>query len=75
MLGTLITRCTEAGFRQMIAVIGDSENHASIGLHRALGFTHSGTIEAIGWKHGRWLDSVIMQRALGPGRTTPTTPT
>lgn len=55
----------------MIAVIGDSGNAGSIGLHRALGFTFSGTIHSVGYKHCRWLDSVIMQRALGPGDTEP----
>jgi phosphinothricin acetyltransferase len=71
LLGTLVDRCAEAGFRQMIAVIGDSGNHASIGLHRAMGFTFCGTIHGIGWKHGRWLDSVLMQRTLGAGDTCP----
>ena len=51
----------------MIAVIGDSANHGSIGLHAALGFRPVGTIEAVGFKHGRWVDSVLMQRPLGPG--------
>jgi L-amino acid N-acyltransferase YncA len=71
LLGALIDIATRAGFRQMIAVIGDSGNAGSIGLHRALGFTFSGTIHSVGYKHGRWLDSVIMQRALGPGDGTP----
>jgi phosphinothricin acetyltransferase len=71
LLVELIDRCAAAGFRQMVAVIGDSGNAASIGLHRSLGFTFSGIIHAIGWKHGRWLDGVYMQRALGPGDTTP----
>jgi L-amino acid N-acyltransferase YncA len=69
LLLALLDLCTGADLRQMIAVIGDSANHASIGLHRAAGFTFSGTIHAVGYKHGRWLDSVIMQRALGPGDT------
>ena len=57
----------------MIAVIGDSENHASIGLHRAEGFQMIGTHPAVGFKFGRWVDSVLMQRGLGPGaRTRPT---
>jgi phosphinothricin acetyltransferase len=52
----------------MIAVIGDSRRQAaSIGLHRALGFHHVGILEDVGFKHGRWLDSVLMQRSLGPG--------
>lgn len=71
LLRELIDIMTQRGFRQMIAVIGDSGNAGSIGLHRALGFTFSGTIHSVGYKHGRWLDSVIMQRALGAGDTTP----
>ena len=71
LLSELIEIATRRGFRQMIAVIGDSANAGSIGLHRALGFTFCGTIHSVGYKHGRWLDSVIMQRALGPGDTTP----
>ncbi len=70
LLAELIMRCEVAGARQMIAVIGDSENHASIGLHRALGFTHSTTLIGTGWKHGRWLDTVIMQKTLGLGTQT-----
>jgi phosphinothricin acetyltransferase len=73
LLKELISRCAAAGFRQMVAVIGDSANTPSIQLHRSLGFTFSGIIHAIGWKHGRWLDTVLMQRALGPGDTTPPT--
>jgi L-amino acid N-acyltransferase YncA len=71
LLETLIARCTAAGLRQMIAVIGDSANEGSIGLHAALGFRLVGTIEAIGFKHGRWVDSVVMQRPLGPGSSLP----
>jgi phosphinothricin acetyltransferase len=72
LLTELIARCTEAGYRQMVAVIGDSGNAASIGLHLGHGFRPVGTIEACGYKHGRWVDSVIMQRALGSGGgTTP----
>ena len=67
LLGALIARCEDAGFRQMVAVIGDSANAASIGLHRALGFRRVGTLDSVGFKHGRWVDSVIMQRPLGPG--------
>jgi phosphinothricin acetyltransferase len=55
----------------MIAVIGDSENHASRALHASLGFELSGVLRSVGWKHGRWLDSVLMQRALGEGDRTP----
>jgi L-amino acid N-acyltransferase YncA len=67
----LIARCTATGARQMVAVIGDSQNSGSIGLHAALGFRRVGTLEAIGWKHGRWVDSVLMQRSLGPGGSSP----
>ena len=67
LLPALIERCTAMGFRQMIAVIGDSANAASIGLHAKFGFRTVGTFTAIGWKHGRWVDSVLMQRALGDG--------
>jgi phosphinothricin acetyltransferase len=67
LLAALIEIATERGFRQMIAIIGDSGNAGSIGLHRALGFTYCGTIHSVGYKHGRWLDSVIMQRGLGAG--------
>jgi L-amino acid N-acyltransferase YncA len=67
LLGRLIGICTELGKRQMIAVIGDSGNAGSIALHRACGFDLVGTLRSIGFKHGRWVDSVLMQRALGPG--------
>ena len=66
-LTRLIVDATALGKRQMIAVIGDSANQASIGLHRALGFELTGTFHGIGFKFGRWVDSVLMQRALGPG--------
>ena len=71
LLATLIEATTALGFRRMLAVIGDSGNAASIGLHAALGFTHAGLLPSVGWKHGRWLDSVLMQLPLGPGDTTP----
>ena len=58
----------------MVAVIGDSRNYASITLHRNLGFTFCGTIHAVGYKFGRWLDSVIMELPLGDGDKTPPTP-
>ena len=70
LLARLIAECEARGFRQMIAVIGDSANLASIGLHHHLGFRLTGIFEAVGWKHGRWLDSVLMQRALGQGSAT-----
>lgn len=71
LLDGLIARCTADGFRQMIAVIGDSRNTPSIALHRSAGFTFIGTIHSVGFKHGRWLDSVYMQRALGDGDSSP----
>ncbi len=70
LLRRLIDDATELGFRQMVAVIGDSANEASVRLHRAAGFALAGTLKNVGFKHGRWLDTVIMQRALGPGATT-----
>lgn len=69
LLSTVIDRCVEQGFRQMIGIIGDSANIASIELHRSLGFTHMTTLPAIGFKFGRWLDSVMMQKTLGEGGT------
>jgi phosphinothricin acetyltransferase len=63
----LVDAATQAGFRQMIAVIGDSENVGSIGVHTSLGFRKVGVLHATGLKFGRWLDTVYMQRALGPG--------
>jgi phosphinothricin acetyltransferase len=67
LLGALVARCTVLGFRQMVAVIGDSGNTASIRLHTALGFRHAGVINGVGFKRGRWVDVVLMQRALGEG--------
>lgn len=64
LLTELIERCTAGPWKQMVAVIGDSENHASIGLHRALGFRMVGTLEKVGYKFNRWVDTVLMQRAL-----------
>lgn len=71
LLAELIARCTQAGARQMLAVIGDSANAGSIGVHQALGFKHTGLIRAAGWKFDRWLDVVMMQLELGPGASTP----
>jgi phosphinothricin acetyltransferase len=66
LLAALIERAGALGFRQMIAVIGDSTRQAaSIGLHEALGFRHVGILQDVGFKHGRWLDTVLMQRGLG----------
>jgi phosphinothricin acetyltransferase len=70
LLGELIRQCAALGYRQMIAVIGDSANAGSIRLHARHGFRDCGTLVSVGFKHGRWLDSVFMQRALGPGDTT-----
>ncbi|HAO41549.1 MAG TPA: GNAT family N-acetyltransferase, partial [Afipia sp.] len=64
--------CEDRGYRQMIAVIGDSANAASIGVHARAGFEMIGTHPSVGFKFGRWLDTVMMQRALGEGgETTP----
>ena len=71
LLAELIARCEAAGARQMLAVIGDSANAGSIGVHAALGFTHTGVLKASGWKFDRWLDVVLMQRSLGTGDSTP----
>jgi phosphinothricin acetyltransferase len=60
----IITECREAGKKQMIAVIGDSGNLGSIALHRSLGFRFVGVLEAVGYKHDRWVDTVIMQKNL-----------
>jgi phosphinothricin acetyltransferase len=71
LLARLIAACEAVGARQLVAVIGGSDNAGSIRLHAAHGFEPVGVLRAAGWKHGRWVDSVLMQRALGPGGTTP----
>ena len=71
ILAELIQRCEALGYRQLIAVIGDSANAASIGLHASQGFLRVGTLRSVGFKLGRWVDSVFMQRPLGPGDGTP----
>ena len=71
LLGELVARCTAAGARQMLAVIGDSANQGSIRVHARQGFVPVGTMREVGQKFGRWLDVVIMQRALGDGAGTP----
>lgn len=71
LLGALIERCAHGPWRQMIAVIGDTGNAASIGLHQSLGFQWIGTLRAVGFKFGRWVDTVLMQRELGEGSGTP----
>ncbi len=70
LLNALVEAATQRGFRQMIAVIGDSQQTGSIALHEAAGFHHVGNLENVGFKHGRWLDTVLMQKALGDGATT-----
>ena len=70
-MSALLAECEERGLRQIVAVIGDSANAASIELHRRLGFVMVGTIRSAGYKFGRWVDSVLMQRALGAGDSTP----
>lgn len=69
LLAELIGRCTAWGGRQMLAVVGDSANTGSIALHRSLGFEPAGQFKGVGRKFDRWLDIVLMQRALGPGAT------
>ena len=71
LLAELIRRCEALGYRQVVAVIGDSANLASINLHAAFGFLRVGTLRSVGFKFGRWADSVLMQRPLGPGDATP----
>lgn len=70
LMQSIIDQCTDQGYRQMIAIIGDSANHASIALHDSLGFTKVAVLPNLGFKFGRWLDSVMMQRALGDGGAT-----
>jgi phosphinothricin acetyltransferase len=71
LLAELLGRCEAAGARQMLAVIGDSANAGSIGVHRTLGFEHVGVMKSAGWKFDAWRDVVIMQKALGPGDAAP----
>ncbi|WP_115553884.1 GNAT family N-acetyltransferase [Xanthomonas arboricola] len=71
LLGELIARCEQRGDRQMIAVIGDASNQASLRLHERFGFRTVGVFTGIGRKQGRWLDGVQMQRQLGSGNTAP----
>jgi L-amino acid N-acyltransferase YncA len=71
LLAELVERATARGMRQMVAIIGDSAHAASIQLHQRAGFRLVGTLEHVGWKLGRWLDTVIMQRPLGRGSSTP----
>ena len=71
LLRQLVAECEARGFRQMIAVIGEPSNTASIRLHEKFGFRLVGTFQGIAWKHGRWLDTVQMQRELGAGNNEP----
>jgi len=71
LLARLIDEAERLGFRQMIAVIGDSAQTPSIAVHERAGFAHIGTLRSVGFKHGRWLDTVLMQRALGRGDAVP----
>ena len=67
LLEELVRQSEALGYRQLVAVIGDSANAASIGVHAACGFLRVGTLRSVGFKFGRWVDSVFMQRPLGPG--------
>jgi L-amino acid N-acyltransferase YncA len=71
LLTRLVTETEALGFRQMLGVIGDSANTASVAVHAAVGFRMIGTFQSVGFKHGRWLDTVLMQRTLGSGDATP----
>jgi L-amino acid N-acyltransferase YncA len=71
LLGELTARAEQLGVRKLIAVIGDSANAGSIGVHRAVGFEHVGVLKSCGWKFGRWLDVVLMEKSLGTGDTCP----
>jgi L-amino acid N-acyltransferase YncA len=71
VLGALVERASVLGYRQLVAIIGDSGHEASIGLHASAGFVRVGTLRSIGYKQGRWVDSVIMQRPLGAGDSLP----
>lgn len=71
LLNELLAQLERRGIRKVMAVIGDSANAGSVGLHRSAGFTQVGVVEACGWKFGRWLDIVLMQKTLGAGSSTP----
>jgi L-amino acid N-acyltransferase YncA len=73
LLAALIEACEALDFRLMVAVIGDEDSHGSIGLHQSLGFEPAGILKGIGYKHGRWLSTVLMQRPLGRGMSEPPT--
>jgi L-amino acid N-acyltransferase YncA len=71
LLAELARQAEAAGIRKLIAVIGDSGNAGSVGVHRSLGFTQVGIFQSCGWKFGRWLDIVLMEKFIGAGDTTP----
>ena len=71
LLQALVDECERRGVRKLLAVIGDSANAGSIGLHRSVGFQDVGVITGCGWKFDRWLDIVLMEKALGPGTSQP----
>jgi L-amino acid N-acyltransferase YncA len=71
LLGTLISRCEAGPWRQCVAVIGDGQNAASVALHERLGFRRVGVLVSVGVKLGRWVDTIVMQRALGGGNSSP----
>ena len=71
LLAELLARCEAAGIRKVMAIIGDSDNAGSVGVHRSAGFQTVGTIDGCGWKFGAWRDIVIMQKTLGSGATQP----
>ena len=71
LLNALCEAAQAAGVRKMLAVVGDSANAGSIGLHRTCGFTHAGTLRSVGWKFGTWLDVVLMEKPLGEGDASP----
>jgi len=71
LLAELCAQAQRAGIRKLIAVIGDSSNAGSIGVHRTVGFRDVGVLRACGWKFDRWLDVVLMEKSLGPGESTP----
>jgi L-amino acid N-acyltransferase YncA len=70
LVSAVVAACEDLGYRQMLAVIGGRDNLASIGLHQACGFTQAGVLRSVGFKFGRWEDTVLMQRPLGPADTT-----
>lgn len=71
LLKALIEACEQRGYRQIIAMIGDSANLASLRLHLGQGFRRIGTLQSVGYKHGRWIDTVCLQRSLGTGDSSP----